>query len=423
MVESEDREQNSSTGVSEIQSRTGIAPRATTGRCDSGFAAVGDAFAENLTHEDEIGAAVCVYVHGTKVVDLWGGYADLEQERPWQQDTIVNTYSIGKGVLSVLVLALAERGQLDLDLTLADLWPEFAVEGKDRMTLPTLLSHSGGLPAIRKPLPEGAMLDWDLMCRELAAQEPYWEPGTRHGYHTNTYGYLIGEVIRRSTGLPVAEALCTYVTGPLQADFAWGVSARESGRIARMYSPDADGVPEDWRKAFPPTGDPQHDQMISHAYFNPSGLSGGGVINSQPWREAVIPSTNGHGNARAVATLYDALLAHHGRAPVLASRELVDRARTIHADGEDLVLRRPSRFGLGFQLPQPSRPLGPNPGTFGHYGYGGSLGFADPDAAMAFGYVRNRPGKRWHTPRTQALIDAVYQSLSSSPSPSPTRAD
>jgi CubicO group peptidase (beta-lactamase class C family) len=268
--------------------------------------------------------------------------------------------------------------------------------------------------AVRNRLPEGAMLDWQLMCSELASQRPYWAPGTKHGYHTNTYGYLIGEVIRRSTGMPVAEALHRHVTGPLGADFAWGISAGTAKRVAHMYSPDANitlSGPDDWRKAFPPTGDAPYDEMIGHAYFNPSGLSGGGVINTQPWREAVIPSTNGHGNARAVAAIYDALLVHKGNAPGLASAELVERARAIHADGEDYILKRPSRFGLGFQLWQPSRPLGPNPNAFGHYGYGGSLGFADPDAGLAFGYVRNRPGQRWQTPRTQALIDAVYQTL------------
>ncbi|MBW2722976.1 MAG: beta-lactamase family protein [Deltaproteobacteria bacterium] len=400
-----------------MERRAEVMPQPRDGHCDSSFAAVGDAFAENLTHDDETGAAVCIYVDGTKVVDLWGGYADLERRLPWQRDTIVNAYSIGKGVLSALVLTLAERGRLDLDLTVADVWPEFAAEDKARVTLPTLLAHRGGMPAVRKRLPEGAMLDWNLMCSELAAQQPYWQPGTRHGYHTNTYGYLIGEVIRRGTGTPVAEALQTYVTGPLQADFAWGIAAQESARIARMYSPDADYVlrePEDWHKAFPPTGDTQYDEMIWHSYFNPSGLSGGGVVNSLPWREAVIPSTNGHGNARAVATIYDALLAHGGNAPLLASAQLVERAHTIHADGEDIILKRPSRFGLGFQLSQPSRPLGPNPNAFGHYGFGGSLGFADPDAGLAFGYVRNRPGQRWQTPRTQALIDAAYQSLSRS---------
>jgi CubicO group peptidase (beta-lactamase class C family) len=209
------------------------------GRCDPRFIAVREAFAENLTHDDETGAAVCIRVDGIKVVDLWGGYADLERELPWREDTIVNAYSIGKGVLSALVLALTERGLLDLDLIVADVWPEFAAQGKDRTTLPCLLAHRGGLPAVRNRLPEGAMLDWQLMCNELASQRPYWPPGTKHGYHTNTYGYLIGEVIRRSTGMPVAEALHRHVTGPLGADFAWGISAGTAKRVAHMYSPDA----------------------------------------------------------------------------------------------------------------------------------------------------------------------------------------
>lgn len=384
------------------------------GKADASFAQVFEAFADNLTHDDETGAGVCVYVDGVKVVDLWGGYADLESQRVWERGTIVNAYSIGKGVLAALVATLADQGRLDLDLTVADVWPEFAAGGKEDVTLPVLLSHGCGMPAVRKRLPEGAMFDWDVMCHELAAQQPYWEPGTRHGYHVNTFGFLVGEVIRRVTGLRVEEALRTYVTGPLDADFGWGLGKGDASRVAHIYSPQAnfklDG-PEQWRLAFPETGDAAYDHMIWHTYFNPSGLAGGGIMNTQPWRAAVIPSTNGHGTARGVAGIYNALLSHQGRAPALASLEIVNRARTTVTDGDDMVLKRPSRFGLGFQLAQPSRPIGPNATTFGHFGYGGSLGYADPDAGVAFGYVRNRPGDRWQTPRTQALVDAVYACL------------
>lgn len=384
------------------------------GHVDARFRQVADAFTDNLTHEDETGAAICVFVDGVKVVDLWGGYAELESRRAWERDTIVNAYSVGKGVLASLVIALAEQAKLDLDLRIADVWPEFAAHGKGDVTFPILLSHGAGMPAVRKRLPEGAMLDWDLMCSELAAQKPYWVPGTRHGYHTNTFGFLVGEVIRRSTGLRVEEALRAYVTGPLDAEYAWAVPAEDAKRAAHVYSADANSTltgPDQWHLAFPPTGDSNYDEMIWHTYFNPSGLSGGGVVNTQPWRAAVIPSTNGHGTARGVAAIYDAMLARAGSAPALASQSIIDRARTVITDGEDLILKRPSRFGLGFQLAQPARPIGPNPNTFGHFGYGGSLGFADPDASVGFGYLRNRPGKRWQTHRTQALVDAVYGCL------------
>jgi CubicO group peptidase (beta-lactamase class C family) len=171
--------------------------------------------------------------------------------------------------------------------------------------------------------------------------------------------------------------------------------------------------PEDWAKVFPPSGDTERDYMVWHTYFNPSGLSGFGAVNTREWRLAEIPSTNGHGTARAVSSIYEALLGT-GSTPPLAGQNLLSEAIATWSDGEDAILGQPSRFGLGFQLPQPSRPLGPSPLAFGHFGYGGSLGFADPEAGIAFSYLMNRPGERWQTPRTQALIDALYESLGAS---------
>jgi CubicO group peptidase (beta-lactamase class C family) len=168
--------------------------------------------------------------------------------------------------------------------------------------------------------------------------------------------------------------------------------------------------PEEWPLAFPPSGDAEHDRMIWHCYFNPSGLSGMGVVNSEAWRLAEIPSTNGHGTARALASIFEALTPRAGRAPLVGPGLLAEASR-VQVAGQDAVLGKPSFFGLGFQLPHPGRPLGPNPGAFGHYGYGGSLGFADPQADVAFGYVTSRPGERWQTPRPQALIEALYACL------------
>jgi CubicO group peptidase (beta-lactamase class C family) len=382
------------------------------GDCDDRFARVRDAFAANFADLDEIGAAVCVAVDGIRVVDLWGGYVDATRTRPWRRDTLVNAYSVGKGVLAVLTLTLVEQGAIDLDAPVACVWPEFGARGKGRLTVRELLAHKAGLPAVRETLADEALYDWDLMCGALAGQEPYWSPGSTHGYHVNTFGYLVGEVVRRAGGERVGDALLRHVTGPLDADFFWGLPRRQHPRVASVVAPQVKLTSEtEWARAFPPTGDADFDRMTWHAYFNPSGVSGIGTVNTEVWRLAAIPSTNGHGTARAVAAIYAALLGGGVPGAVWPGAALRAEAATSHADGTDYVLRRHTRYGLGFQLTQPGRPLGPNPGAFGHYGYGGSLGFADPEAGVAFGYLMNRPGERWKTPRTRRLIDAVYACL------------
>ena len=379
------------------------------GRCDARFARVREAFATNFREENEIGAAVCLRIDGHEVVDLWGGYADEERTRPWRRDTLVNAYSVGKGVLSLLVLGLVERGVLRLDARVAELWPEFAAEGKQDVTLRELMSHRAGLPSLRERLPVDAHYDWPRMCAALAAQRPWWEPGRAHGYHVNTFGFLVGEVVRRATGRSPGRVLREDFAGPIGADFQWGLPAARHPDVAEVVAPQGQmDREEQWAAAFPPTGDRDRDVMIWHAYFNPPSFSGFGAVNTTPWRLAEIPSTNGHGTARAVARLYEAALAPAGFGP---GPGLVDEATRVHSDGMDLMLQRPSRFGIGFQLPSPERPIGRSPRAFGHYGYGGSLGFADPEARLAFGYVMNRPGERWRTPRTQRLIEAAYDSL------------
>jgi len=362
----------------------------------------------NFREHDEIGAGVCVELSGRRVVDLWGGHCDAARTRPWERDTLINAFSVGKGITSMLVLALVERGVLHLDAPVCRVWPEFEAEGQSDITVRVLLSHRAGLPCLRATLPEGAMLDWEVMTRQLAAERPFWKPGTQHGYHVNTFGFLIGEVLRRVTGLRVGEALREFVTEPLGADYHIGLPAREHHRVADFLWPH--NIENANSKALAlglnAAGDSERDLMIRHAYFNPMGLSGHGVVHTAPWREAEIPSTNSHGTARAVAEVYSAFIAGG-----LVGTELRADALSTHSEGNDLILEKPSHFGLGFQLPQESRPIGPNPGSFGHFGYGGSIGFADPEAGIAFGYLMNRPGERWQTPRAQNLIDAVYASL------------
>jgi CubicO group peptidase (beta-lactamase class C family) len=390
-----------------------IAQPAIYGHCDPRFGALRDAFAANFSELGEIGAGVCVSIGGMRVVDLWGGHRDAARTQPWTEDTLVNAYSVGKGVLAMLVLALIERGAIALDRPVAAIWPEFAAAGKQAITVRTLLAHGAGLPAVRERLPDDALYDWTRLCTALAGQAPYWEPGSAHGYHVNTYGFLAGELVRRATRSGVGEALAEIVTAPTGADFHYGLAARDHARVAEVVTPyPAFREESQWALAFPPTGDAQRDRMIWHAYFNPNGISGMGTVNTTAWRNAVIPSTNGHGTARGVAALYAAFLRGGPPGAHWAGDGLRREALSIQADGADFVTGRASRYGLGFQLAQPARPIGASPRAFGHFGHGGSLGFADPDAGLAFGYLMNRPGEqRWHNPRTERLLEALYGCL------------
>lgn len=373
------------------------------GTCDIRFAAVRDAFAENFADRDEVGACVAVSVDGRLVVDLWAGHTDPERTVPWAHDTLVNVYSVGKGFLAVCIHRLVERGALDLDAPVARMWPEFAAAGKDRIRVSDLVSHTAGLPAVRPQLPRGTMLDWNAMTAALARESPWWEPGTGHGYHVNTFGFLVGEVIRRTTGRTVGQFLREEVAGPFGVDFHIGLPRDQHARVAH-FGPRTMGQAHEPDDVALATLD--HAALMRFkAYSNPIDVSGGGVLNTAAWRSAEIPATNGHANARAIARMYGLLAT--GDARMLAA-STIELATVEHAAGLDLVLQRPSRFGLGFQLTQPERPLGPNPRAFGHFGAGGSLGFADPDARVGFGYAMNRMGERWRDPRNRAVVDALY---------------
>jgi CubicO group peptidase (beta-lactamase class C family) len=374
------------------------------GCCDERFAAVRDAVARNFRDHGELGAAVTISVEGRIVVDLCAGWADIERTRPWQRDTLVNVFSVGKPMAALCLLMLVDRGHVDLDAPVADYWPEFGTNGKEQVSVRMLLAHQAGLPALRKRLPDRAMYDWTLMTSALAREEPWWEPGTRHGYHVNTFGFLTGEIVRRVSGARVGELLRREIAAPLSADFHFGIGPEHDHRIAEC----AFGAGE-------PTGagsGPERQLLLQRTYFNPPGISGVGTVNTREWRAAEIPSTNAHASARAVARIYSALVGDKDVSGVRLLRpETLSEAIAEASSGPDFVLGRPSRFGLGFQLTQPQRPLGPNPASFGHFGAGGSLGFADPDAGLAFAYVMNQPGARWQDPRSRTLIDAVYASL------------
>ncbi|MCE7882946.1 MAG: class A beta-lactamase-related serine hydrolase [Actinobacteria bacterium ATB1] len=381
------------------------------GRTDPAFARVRDAFAHCFSELGEVGAACCVLVDGRPVVDLWGGYVDRQRTRPWEDNTLVGFYSVGKPLVALTLLQLVASGRVDLDAPVCRWWPEFAAEGKQDVTVRQVLCHRAGLPAVRRRLPEGAMLDWDLMTSALAAQDPWWEPGTKHVYHTNTYGFLVGEIVRRVTGDMPGTRLQREVARPVGADVHFGVRDADLGRCAEvLFQPTGDAPDRAWLDR--PMS--EEERMVVHGYANPSGLSSLGVMNTRAWRQAQIPSTNGHGTARGVARIYSALAGNpsdsHSDASLLDPAILCE-ATAPQSEGWCPVLKREVTFGLGFQLTRPDRPLGPNPGTFGHYGTGGSLGFADPGAGVGFGYVMNHVIPRWQNPRNRELVRAVYDCL------------
>jgi CubicO group peptidase (beta-lactamase class C family) len=382
------------------------------GSCDERFAGVRDALEENFRRHDELGAAVAVAVDGRPVVDIWAGWMDSGRTRAWERDTLVDVFSVGKAMAALCVLILAERGQVELDAPVARYWPEFAAQEKDAVTVRTLLAHRAGLPAIRRSLSERAMYDWGEITEALAAEEPWWEPGTAHGYHVNTFGFLTGEIVRRVSGERIGSFFRREVAGPLDADFHFGFGPEHDRRTAEYLFAETSGFEEEGERQESPRLDEARAFLLSRAYLNPPGLSGLGTVNTRAWRAAEIPSANGHATARGVARVYSALACGGAVDGVrLVEPGTIEQATAEASCGTDFVLRRPSRFGLGFQLTQPERALGPNGRSFGHFGAGGSLGFADPDARLSFGYAMNRSGPRWQNPRNRALIDAVYASI------------
>ena len=381
------------------------------GVCTSAFELLRAALGDILATGAEVGAALAIYLDGEPVVDLWGGHADRARTRAWRRDTIVNLYSVGKAVTAICLLRLVEAERVDLDAPVARYWPEFAQAGKARLPLRYLLTHQAALPAVARPLPSGAWSDWTVMTEALAAQAPWWEPGTGHGYHVNTQGFLIGEVVRRVTGQTLGTYLRESFAGPAGIDFFIGFGPELDARCAELVPRPATPEEDELRRQL--GVDPRTlsglPLMRLNAYRNPPALSGTGVVNTRAWRAAEVPSTNGHGHARAVARLYSALAGNGAVDGVhVLSPDMIARATRHPVEGVDIVLQFPTRCGLGFQLPMAERPLGPSPRAFGHFGAGGSLGFADPDARLAFGYAMNQGRGGWQHKHIRHLIDLVY---------------
>lgn len=381
------------------------------GFCDPRFESVRKVFRRGFESGAELGAAVCITVDGEAVVDLWGGWIDEERTRPWERDTLANVYSSTKGITAIAAHQLVDQGKLDLDAPVATYWPEFAAGGKAEVPVHHLLSHRAGLAAVRKSLPPGALYEWDGMVEALAEQEPWWEPGTAHGYHALTYGWLVGEVIRRVTGRSVGTVVRESIADPLGVEFHIGCGPELDKRIADLVQGPIH-LPEQgagFDLVAEILKDPQG--LLAKAFANPPVI---GLANKREWRAAEIPAANGHTNAWSLARIYAALaLGGQIDGVRLLATESIERARTEQAHGPDRVLPLSTRLGLGFFLPTEQEPLGPNSNAFGHGGAGGSYGHADPEHRLSFGYVMNlmHQGLWLVDPRPRALLAAAYDSL------------
>lgn len=381
------------------------------GYCDEKFQSVLDAFVENFEQRQEHGASLCVNVEGETVVDLWGGKMHPRQESDWQQDTISIVHSVTKAAVSLCAHILMMEGKLALHARVCDYWPEFGVNGKEDITVAMMLNHSAGLAAIKEPVKEGGFLDWDYMVNLISQQAPWWEPGTRHGYHMSTYGWTVGELVRRASGMSLGDYFRTRVAEPLDIDFHIGLPESEHHRVSRMMG---------WA---PKKGDPvspytlallsNRDSLQYIALLN----NGKSKTDSPESYLSQFGAGGGITNARGIAGLFKPLA---GGGEDLVDRLTVERMAAVSVAGEDRVLLLPSRFSLGFMLSMDNRHreagaletviMGKH--AFGHAGAGGSLGFADRQCALGFGYTMNKMGAGiLLNERGQSLVDQTYRCL------------
>jgi CubicO group peptidase (beta-lactamase class C family) len=385
------------------------------GEVAAGFEPVREAFAANFARHGDIGAAVCVYRDGRPVVDLWGGVADPDAGRPWARDTLQLVYSATKGATATAAHLLAQRGALDLDAPVAEYWPEFAANGKAEIPVRWLLSHRAGVVALDDPVPLADALAWQPMAAALAAQRPAWTPGTAHGYHGRTFGWLVGEVIRRVSGRTPGRFFAEEIAAPLGLDFFIGLPASERGRVSRMVykQPDFDlaaappeAIPEEFRELVAALLDQTSLYNRAFSVTDPAQID----FNSPEVQAAEIPASNGIGTARGLARMYAGLIGEVDGVRLLTP-ETVAAAAKEQSCGTDRVILVPSRFGSGYMLPTDVNPL-TGPASFGHPGRGGSLGFADPEHGIAFGYVMNHiiEGAPDDV-RATSLVEAVRESL------------
>ncbi|MBA2626291.1 MAG: beta-lactamase family protein [Acidimicrobiia bacterium] len=386
------------------------------GEVAPGFESVREAFTQNFEQHGDVGAAFALYVRGTKVVDLWGGVADQDDGRPWTEDTLQLVFSTTKGATAMCAHLLASRGELDLDAPVQEYWPEFATEGKDAVPVRWLLCHKAGLPVVDEAVTPAQAVDWDHMAGLLAAGKPQWEPGTAHGYHALTYGWLVGEVVRRVSGRSLGRFLADELAGPLGLDLWVGLPEGEEKRVSRLIEQSTDlgeGMTEELVASLP-----EEVRALVTAYLDPTSLTQRALTvtdpaldwNSREVHAAEIPAANGIADARSLARLYAACVGEVDGVRVL-DEATVRAASEVQTEGQDRVLLVPTVFGSGFMLSSDFAPL-LSDRSFGHPGAGGSLAFGDPDAQVGFAYVMNKMQQNLAgDPRTLTLIEAVRTSL------------
>jgi len=348
------------------------------GHCEDRFAAVKDVLAASIDRGDDVGGSFAATIDGVTVVDIWGGHADAEKTRAWEKDSIINVYSTTKTMCALTALLLADRGELDFEKPVAHYWPEFAANGKAGVKVSHLMAHSAGVSGWKLPAVKEMLYDWDKACALLAAQAPFWEPGTQPGYHAMTQGYLVGEVVRRITGKSLGTVFRTEIAEPLGADFHIGLPASEDRRVADLVPPPPGG------SLGMPTESPLALSVMTNPPVNPLDT------RTRAWRAAEIPAANGHGNARSVAEIH-ALFVNGGvaKGKRILSEAGARKALEQQIEGNDLVLNFPVRYGLGFGLPTPTVPW-PNKNTMFWGGYGGSLAVVDFDARATMSFVMNK---------------------------------
>jgi CubicO group peptidase (beta-lactamase class C family) len=381
------------------------------GTVAEGFEPVREAFAANFERLGERGASVAVYRDGQRVVDLWAGTKDIDGTAPWEHGTTQVVRSATKGVAAAVLLLLHQRGQLDLDAPVGHYWPEFKARGKERVLVRHVLNHRAGLPVLDHPLTPQQAIDPLRGPEAVAAQAPAWEPGTDHGYHALTYGWLLDELVRRVTGQGAGEWLASQITGPLGLDLWLGLPESEAhrvGRVGRVEGPEPTGGLRSRPK-----------RSVTEAYEDPASLTRRAFAaitpfpeqNDPAYRAAALPATNAIATADGLARFYATLIGDTGGAARLFTPETVELARAEESAGPDRVLVVGTRFGLGYMLHGSASPF-LTPGSFGHPGRGGALGFADPETAIAFGYVTNGFRKTVTAdPRAQGLVRAIRQAL------------
>ncbi|TFG22782.1 MAG: class A beta-lactamase-related serine hydrolase [Promethearchaeota archaeon] len=373
------------------------------GYCNEKFNTVKDVFRANFEEDLEVGASFAVTIDGKHVIDIWSGYTDADKSTPWEKDTIVNVFSTTKVMTAICIHILVDRGLLDLEAPVSSYWPEFGQAGKKKLPVKYLLSHTSGLAGWDRKFRTKKLYNWDLMIELLALQEPWWEPGTKSGYHTITFGFLLGELIRRSTKKTVGTFFREEVAEPLDADFYIGVPESQFERIADLIPP-----PPIDLSSF---GDIDPKSVAMRSLSNP--FLDVLETRTKEWRTAEIPAANGHGNARSVSRITAALACGGELDGIhLLSKQEIKKSIEEQAYGMDLVLNTPIRFGLGWGLQSKDLPIGPNENMFYWGGYGGSVIVVDLDERMSMAYVMNKMvSSLTGDPRSERLIEALYSSL------------